>query len=118
MTPLIFLVLGLALLAAAGWLRLGRTSGSRSWVGNQQTERTVLVTLPTVGAAVTAGAVMGLTHGAPTVDALAGGVVAVAVVALLLWGPLQLPLPRRGLPAWYRTRTAHRTRARRRSAGG
>ncbi len=111
MWPLLFLVLGAALLIAATRFRLGRTPGSRSWVGVEQLERSVLVTLPLLGVLGIAGGVIGWSDRTGPVRTLAGGVFAIAFVTFLLWGPLQLPLPRAALPRWYRERTAQRTAA-------
>lgn len=110
---IVLAVMGVALLALATWLRLGRTSGARSWVGERQTERMVLVTVPLVGVAAVALAVMTATEpgGLQTV---AVGVLALAVVAFLLFNPVGLPLPGWSLPRWYRSRAARQERRQRR----
>jgi hypothetical protein len=103
---------GIALFGAGAWLRLGRTEGSRFWVGSEQTERTILVTLPLVGVMAVAGSMIAVGDASPTLNTLGGGLFAVALVVFILWGPLQLPLPRWTLPGWYLTRTAYRALAR------
>lgn len=109
---IVLAVVGVLLLVLAGWLRLGRSEGARSWVGQEQFERTVLVTVPMVGVACLALAVMTATGTGPA-QSVATFVLCLAVVVFLLFNPVGLRMPAWTLPKWYVARTAARDRARR-----
>lgn len=116
MNPLVavgFIVVGIAVLAAAASARLGRTPQARSWVqGDTRDQGRALLLLP--------GAALGLIAAGMTAwsDTPWGGPIlvlaAVGFVVLVLWAALQVRVPVWFLPGWSR----QSVRARRKSERG
>ena len=104
--PVLITSVGVILLAAVVWSRLGRSESARWWVGDRVQENAVLFWLPGIALILIAtGPLMTYDDGAN--GAVLGFVPLVLVGGLLsIWGGLFLPVPRWYTPRWTRTDTS------------
>lgn len=110
------LVMAMAAVALAVWTtwqHLGRTPASRSWASSVQgslTRRSVLVVRPLLVVVLLSGAATGLVDSSTT-TAVAVAVPAVAaLVTLMAYLVLPLPIPAWAQPGWARTTTGRGSR--------
>lgn len=114
-SAVVMLSAGLALGGLNLWLRWGRTPGARAWAGSVQgelMERAVLVVHPLLATVLLLGAVTVSAQGSTPVGGAAALLLLLALITLLAFLVLPLPVPRAVQPAWYRDRRAVRPRTR------
>ena len=105
MIYVLMLVGGLALAAWNLRQRLGRTPGARAWsrsVQGSMHERAVLVVHPLLVVVLVLGALLPLVDGSTAGTVVLALPVAAALVLLLAYLLLPLPVPGFAQPGWYR----------------
>lgn len=111
----VLVLVGLAALSVALWLRIGRPRPLRSWMDpfHEQwiPERIVLLGLPTAGGLLLCTGVFVLASGLLAVQVLAVLGMAVLVIPGLYFLAAPLPLPEFLFPRWAREVRAHREEA-------
>ncbi|MCD4525273.1 hypothetical protein [Nocardioides sp. cx-173] len=101
----LMLVGGLALAAHTTWQHLGRSPAARRWTRTVQgdlTRRSVLVVRPLLSVVLVLGALTAFTEGSTGANVAVAGPIAIALVVLLAYLVLPLPVPRVVQPRWYR----------------
>ncbi|MCY7402426.1 MAG: hypothetical protein LH477_15990 [Nocardioides sp.] len=102
---MLMLLGGLGLLAVNVWQRRGRTGRARQWARGPYrdfAQRNVLVLWPALAVALLGGAMLGAAQGLdlPTWPGVV--MVAVGLLAWVLFAVLPLPVPTMAQPQWYR----------------
>ncbi|RZS86936.1 hypothetical protein EV189_2354 [Motilibacter rhizosphaerae] len=99
----VLLVIGVGLVVLGVWLRLGRSTGARSWVDDvwPWRERFYLL-LPVLGVIVGACAGFVLDRRGGDLAHACAEVIALPAVAVVVFGVCEVPMPRWSLPGWYR----------------